>query len=330
MKPFVPVLFATSALLLAACGGGGGGPNPPAGGGGGNPSPSPTPTLAPATTNASGVVVDDASGNPLSGVHVALMPWGPCGATPSSATSITPQNDGCPTPLPSPQVTTDPSGNFTLGSVPNGHYLLVIGNDVTFTPPPGYAPPACNTGCPTPSPAPFTVQAVVHDNVTLTGGNQTLKAPVLPSNAYYVVPSWETNGDYRLATLDASTEMPCAIAWQYLRAQNGLAGSSMDEWLTENVRAINRASQVKAGSYQTLAAHETNGSGGTSCSELLINQTLFATNPTANSYAVDPRTLWFGGQYIPYNPNVAASAVGLAEFPIDPRSSADPNQPAWP
>ncbi|HET9096506.1 MAG TPA: carboxypeptidase-like regulatory domain-containing protein [Candidatus Baltobacteraceae bacterium] len=327
MKRFVPVLFASSAFVLAACGGGGGGINPPAGGGGSTPTPSPTPTLAPSTTSASGVVVNDANGAPLPGVKVALMPWGPCGATPSPATAITPQNDGCPTPLPSPQVTTDPGGNFTLNGVANGHYLLVIGNDVTFTPPPGYAPPTCTNNCPTPSPAPFTVQAVVHDNVTLTGGNQTLKAPTLPAVATITPQPWETNGDYRLATLDASTEMPCAIAWQYERAQHGLAYTSVDEWLTENTRAVNQATITNGGgSYTVLSIYGTNNSGGTDCATNLIDPGMFAVNP----YAVDPRTLWFGGEYVPYNPNVASSARGIAEFPIDPRSNTDPNQPTWP
>ncbi|HLI95971.1 MAG TPA: hypothetical protein VKT72_07770 [Candidatus Baltobacteraceae bacterium] len=325
MKRYVPVVFAAGALLLAACGGGGGGGiTPPSGGGGSTPSPAPTQT--PSTTNASGIVVDDKTGSPLSGVKVVLMPWAPCGATPSPVTSITPGNDGCPTPLPSPQATTNSNGAFTLNGAANGHYLLVIGNDVTYTPPPGYAPPSCTNNCGTPTPAPFTVQAVVHDNVTLTGGNQTLKAPTLPSNAYYAPPAWETNGDYRLATLDASTEMPCYIAWEYERAQNSLPGSSVDEWLTENIRSVNFASQQRSGAYSVLSVNGTDVSGGTSCNQNLVDSGMFAVN----TYATDPRTIWFGGQYLPYNPNVSASAVGAAEFPIDPRANKDPNQLSWP
>ncbi|NNM93690.1 MAG: hypothetical protein HKL92_10145, partial [Candidatus Eremiobacteraeota bacterium] len=152
--------FASVALLVAC--GGGGGPSPVPGGGS-TPTPvsSPgiTPSPVPPTTNASGVVVNDADGQPLAGVRVVLMPWAPCGATPAPA-SITPENDGCPTPLPSPQATTNPTGQFVLNGAPNGHYLLVIGTDSTNTTDP--------------------VQATVHDNVTLSGGNQTLLAPVLP------------------------------------------------------------------------------------------------------------------------------------------------------
>ncbi len=319
---------------LAACGGGGGS-------GGGipstNPSPTSTPINAPTpgspTTNASGTVVNDGTGNPMGGVSVKLMPWGPCGATPAPAT-ITPEGDGCPTPLPSPQVTTAPNGTFTLGSVPNGHYLLVIGADAVATVPPGYTTPPGNCGanpCPTPSPVTGTpVQATVHDNVTLTGGNQTLVAPTLPSvPAGYTAPAWETNGDYRLATLDATTEMPCLIAWQYERAQNGLAGGSVDEWLLENVRANNAWAQVApAGSqYFLMSSASAAESGGTSCASY-INATTFSQNANAT----DLRTLWFGGQFLPYEYNGSPNSPirGLAEFPIDPRSYTDPNHPNWP
>lgn len=329
VKPYVPVVFAAGALLLAACGGGGGGGITPPSGGGSTPTPAPTQT--PSTTNASGIVVDDKTGAPLSGVKVSLMPWAPCGATPSPMTSITPSNDGCPTPLPSPQATTNSNGDFTLNGVANGHYLLVIGNDVAYAPPPGYTPPSCTNNCGTPTPAPFTVQAVVHDNVTLTGGNQTLKAPTLPSNAYYAAPTWETNGDYRLATLDASTEMPCYIAWEYLRAQNSLPGSSVDEWLTENVRADNYASQQKTGSYSTVSNYAPNVSGGTSCDSLIASG-LFATNPIVNPHAVDPRAIWFGGQWLLYEAQGTTfyQGIGMAEFPVDPRAGTDQNQPSWP
>lgn len=331
MKRFVPVLLATSAVLLAACGGGGGGTPPTNNGGGPSPMPTNTPTLAPSTTNASGIVVNDSTGTPLPGVKVALMPWATCGPTPAPATAITPSNDGCPTPLPSPQVTTDPNGNFTLNAVANGHYILVIGNDVAYTPPPGYTPPSCTTNCGTPTPAPFVVQAVVHDNVTLTGGNQTLKAPTLPGNAYYSAPAWETNGDYRLATLNAQTEMPCYIAWQYLRAQNSLAGSSVDEWLTENVRADNTAKQ-KAGTYATVVDDVAGISGGNSCSDFVNQGNLIAngTYPPTN-HALDARTIWFGGQWLLYEASGTDfyQGLGLAQFPIDPRSNTDTSQPVW-
>lgn len=324
------------AAALAACGGGGGGGNPPAN----TPTPMNTPTLVPTmgsspTTNASGTVVDDSSGSPLSGVAVKLMPWSPCAATPSPSTSITPENDGCPTPLPSPQATTNASGQFTLGNVPNGHYLLVIGTDAVATVPPGYTTPPGNCGgpCPTPTPVPGTaVQATVHDNVTLTGGNQTLVAPTLPAvPAGYTPPAWETNGDYRLATLNAQTEMPCLIAWQYERAQNGLAGSSVDEWLLENARAENAYTMDgrPVGVVPTIAGG-TSDNGGTACGASLVDSAIFAVG--ANAYATNARTLWFAAQYAVYSANGGTNneAAGLAEFPIDPRSYTDPNHATWP
>lgn len=312
-------------VALAACGGGGGGgTTPPAMNA---PTPSTTPTQAPSATNASGTVVDDGSGTPLAGVAVKLMPWAPCGPTPSPATSITPENDGCPTPLPSPQVTTAANGTFTLSGVPNGHYLLIIGADAVATIPPGYTTPPGNCSpnpCASPSPVPgAAMQATVHDNVTLTGGNQALVAPTLPTvPSGYTAPMWETNGDYRLATLNASTEMPCLIAWQYERAQNSLAGSSVDEWLIENVRAIVAYNQVAPpGSASTpLTTGNSGATGGTSCPASVVNASAFSQS----TYATNLRALWFGGEY------VYAGAVGLAEFPVDPRSFADPNHPVWP
>lgn len=332
---FSPALALPALALissLAACGGGGGG-------GGGTvmpptttPTPVSTPTLTPsATTNASGTVVDDESGAPLAGVPVKVMPWGPCGATPAPS-AITPEADGCPTPLPSPQATTNAQGLFTLNGVPNGHYLLVIGADAVATVPPGYTTPPGNCGnnpCPTPSPVAGTpVQATVHDNVTLNGGNQTLVAPTMPPvPSGYTAPTWETNGDYRLATLNASTEMPCLIAWQYERAQYGLASGSVDEWLIENVRADNAYNQVAAagstfpiittGTYHTSGDVACGGSGVATVSQIAL---------TATPEGTDPRTSWFGGQYAVGN----NGWLGLAEFPIDPRSYTDPNHPNWP
>uniref|UniRef100_E6PI56 Uncharacterized protein n=1 Tax=mine drainage metagenome TaxID=410659 RepID=E6PI56_9ZZZZ len=297
------------AALLVACGGGGG-PSPvPNGGSTPTPvstSPGTTPSPVPPTTNASGVVVNDANGQPLAGVPVKLMPWAPCGATPAPA-SITPENDGCPTPLPSPQATTNPTGQFVLNGAPNGHYLLVIGNDSTT-----------DTG---------TIQATVHDNVTLTGGNQLLSAPTLPPVPTITPAPWEINGEYRLATLDATTEAPCFVDWQNERAANGLAAGSIDEWLLENVRATNTFHQSPnyynapwpGNAYGGLVT-EPNGSfgGGSSCATLMN----FASFPNAIN-DMNPQTEWLGAQY-------TFGVAGFAQFRIDPRSYTDPNVPNWP
>lgn len=304
------------AAALAACGGGGGsGPSSSPVVFGTIPPPTPCPAgytgTAPAcvasqsTTTATGIVVEDATGAPLAGVPVKLMPWAPCGPTPAPS-GITPENDGCPTPLPSPQATTAADGSFTLGNAPNGHYLLVIGTDST-----------ASTG---------TVQATVHDNITLAGGQQALKAPALPPVPTVTPPAWETNGHYRIATLNPTTELPCFQAWQSERATNGLAAGTNDEWLLENVRSLQLARGVglpvsPVTTQYTLTSGEAGISGGSSCSDM-IDPTLFSNQNS--SYAIDPRADWFGGQYAYKN------GLGLAEFPIDPRSYVDPNVPSWP
>ncbi len=320
------------AAALAACGGGGGGGSttPPA-----MNAPTPVTSTTPGVTSASGTVVDDGTGMPLAGVSVKLMPWAPCGPTPAP-NSITPENDGCPTPLPSPQVTTAANGTFALNGVPSGHYLLVVGADAVATVPPGYTTPpsSCSGACPTPSPVPETpVQATVHDNITLTGISQTLVAPTLPSvPAGYTAPAWETNGDYRLATMNASTEMPCLIAWQYERAQNSLAGSSVDEWLLENARANNAYQQgLSAGiTLYPISTGGSSSSGGVACAGATVNPAF--TLAPEDAYATNARTLWFAGQYAVYSANGGSDneAAGYAEFPIDPRSYSDPSHPTWP
>ena len=301
---------------LVACGGGGGGSNPlPVGGGGGaSPTPVSSPVTTPgsATTNASGVVVNDANGSPLSGVRVVLMPWAPCGTPPPTA-QITPENDGCPTPLPSPQATTNASGQFTLNGAPNGHYLLVIGNDSTSDTDP--------------------VQATVHDNVTLAGGNQTLLAPTLPPVPTITPQPWETNGEYRLATLSPTTETPCLVDWQQERASNNLPAGSIDEWLLENIRATNTFHQSPSyfnapwpgnafGSLTTGNA----GGGGVTCQDVL--GTMFVPGTVGGNYSYSPQTVWFAGQFLTGSSTVATQQS--IEFPIDPRSFTDPNVPVWP
>ena len=273
--------------------------------------------------------MDDGTGTPLAGVSVKLMPWAPCGATPAPS-AITPESDGCPTPLPSPQATTNASGQFALNGAPNGHYILIVGSDTVATPPPGYAPSLCNPCSATPSPAPFTVQATVHDNVTLTGGNQVLAAPTIPPIPTVTPKAWETNGSYRLAMLDASTEMPCYIAWQYQRGLRSLPLGTADEWITEQVRGINYGQQHGGVSVKLLTSGGFQNSGGTTCDASLVFTSTFQGSIAALPYATDLRTLWFGGQFVlGYSGGVSYGIVGLAEFPIDPRSYVDPNIPTW-
>jgi hypothetical protein len=193
----------------------------------------------------------------------------------------------------------------------------------------GYAPSSCLNACPAQTAAPFTVQATVHDNVTLSGGNQTLSAPTLPQYSGVTVPTWETNSDYRLATLDATTEMPCYIGWQYERAQNGTAGSSVDEWLVENTRAFIQATvQRDTSAVAITGQYGFSGSGAPDCAESLIEGTGFGTGPAGpgggNAYAKDPRAVWVSGAGYPVLTPVGASAsspIGSFGFMVDPRAS---------
>ncbi|MHB8392866.1 MAG: carboxypeptidase-like regulatory domain-containing protein, partial [Acidobacteriaceae bacterium] len=304
----ITFVLAASLAALAACGGstGTGGP-PPTSAPSPTATPVVTPTVGPMTTNATGTVLSDPAGTPMSGVRVVLMPWAPCGPTPAP-NSITAENDGCPTPLPSPQVTTAPNGTFALNGVPNGHYLLVIGSDSTSD----------------------ATTATIHDNITLTGGNQALVAPTLPAIPSYTVPAVETGGSYRLLALNAN-EVPCLTAWQTDRTAIGVFSGVEDEWLAEQVRDVNGWVQTGAGAgktYNPLTIGNTNVSGGSApCSSALFSPPSILTTSFA-PYGNDPRTLWFAGTWSIYQGGLQAS--GIAEFPIDPRSFTDPNYPNWP
>lgn len=291
--------------LLTACGGGGGtgggtpATNPPA-----TPTPCPagdtgTPPncVAPTTTNASGTVVNDANGSALAGVTVVLEPW-TAGAT----------------PLPAPQATTDASGNFTLANAPNGHYLLVIGNDT-----PGQ-----------------TATAVVHDNVTLTGGTQSLKAPTLPTIPGYTAPAWETNGDYRIASLDATNEVPCFTAWNNDRAAHSLTKAVPDEWLQESTRAqwsfsANGSSGSRPANNGYLTGNNAGGGGGGTCQSAYVDPVFAgAVGTSTQNEALSSSTLWLGANWKQFTFNNSTQFAGTAQFPYDPRFQADISGLSWP
>jgi len=277
---------------LAACGGGGGSGGTGGGGGGGI-----IPTPIPSLTTASGRVVNDANGTPMSGVKVALRPWTAC-ATP------TPTTIACPTALPAPQTTTAADGSFILSNAPNGHYMLIVGNDV-----PGDA-----------------TVTTVHDQITLSGGAQTLNAPNLPPVPTVTPPAWETNGSYRIGVVDPTTEAPCFNEFNLKRQSNALPQVVADEWLTENIRDVTRF--VESGSYfaapwpgnqyGSLQYAIALIAGGTSCSQMI--DPAFA--PGADANATDPRTTWFGGYY--------NSIAGRAQYPLDPPTVPDSHGIVWP
>ena len=238
------------------------------------------------------------------------MPWGPCNTnTPLPNQAITPENDNCPTPLPSPQATTGANGAFTLTSAANGHYLLVIGSDSTST-----------TG---------TVQATIHDNVTLNGGAQTLVAPTMPPLPTVTPAAWQTNGDYRIATLDPTTEVPCLAAWnQERQTMYLLAPGTADEWLVESSRNINTArmnggvpvNSFSVSVWKSLTESMDGNDGGSSCLEGLVAPGIFSGGFPA---ATTPEAVWFGGYYSPI------TGLGVAQFPIDPRAFTDPLVQTW-
>ena len=294
--------IAVSAIALSACGGGGGS-------GGSTPPIQPTPVVTstpPGTTTASLTVVDDQNGAPLGGVAVKLYPWAVGCSTP------TPTSVSCPTALPAPQATTDAAGHATLANVPNADYLLVIGSDSKND----------------------TTRATVHDHVKFTGGTVAYAAPS-PMPIPLVTPNaWETNGDYRLATINATSELPCFNDFNALRTQNGLPTLVFDEWLMENVREWAVARQNPAYTagmvdprntwgYATSGEINESGGGG-SCGGLATSTGFNLGKP----YSTDARTLWFGGQWVSYSNGT--QAVGTIEFPVDPRVLRDPNALPWP
>jgi hypothetical protein len=298
MKLRVRLCAALAAMALQCGCGGGGAPSGPPGSivpiTTSTASPTSSPTTAPSSATVSGVVVDDATGEPLGGVNVSLEPW-IAGAT----------------PLPSPRATTAADGTFTLDGAATGHYLLVVGNDV-----PG-----------------DTSRTTVHDNVPLTGGVQTLHAPVLPPIPTITPKPWEANGDYRLSSLDATTEVPCVTAFETQRTIRALPQVVVDEWLMENVRDANAYRQSPSfipgqtwpgNAYGYLTTGNGADSGGTTCTSALIVPSF------ESAFAIDSRSRWLGAQYLQDNAQTLTSAVGLAEFPIDPRELPDPNVPIWP
>jgi len=264
------------------------------GGGGFTPGPAPSPSQKPNATAAQGTLVDDPSGTPLAGVEVRLAPW----------TSY-------PTPGPSPApiltTTTDGKGRFTI-SAPNGTYMLVIGSDD-------------NTD---------TTRPTIHDKVVLAGQTM-LAAPTMPPVPGITPAPVETNGDYRLVTIDQTHELPCIQEYDAQRKLHGLANPVIDEWLTENVRAwvnqsvtaYNKQADPK-NQYGFLTTGNATGTGGINCA--FIADAAF-TNAAATYAMMSP---WYAGSYLPYQQGSPYTAYGASEFPTDPRLGSDPNAVSWP
>lgn len=293
--------------LLSACGGGGS-----TGGGNYNPQPGPSSSNPPpsSATMAQGTLVDDPSGSPLAGVTVRLDPWqwgnGPVSG---AAPAYTPPPNIVPGPSPTPIAvsTTDPQGHFTIDAA-NGTYLLVIGSD-----------DANDTSRPT-----------IHDRIVLSG-QKTLAAPTMPPVPGITPAPVETNGDYRLVTIDQANELPCITDYDAQRTNRGLAKPVIDEWLTENVRAFvaqsitpyNKQSDA-ANPYGFLTSGNESVTGFVDCGPMASG----AFSGAGNSWASE--SPWYAGAYRPGgNAALNEPAYGASLFPIDPRLFIDHNVPNW-
>jgi len=245
----------------------------------------PTPTPSPSTTTATGQLVTDPGGIAIAGVHVALQPWA-----------------AYPTPGPSPTplaitATTDASGNFTLAGVPNGSYLLIIGSDSSAD----------------------VTQPTIHDHITLTGGNQTLVAPTLPSVSTLVtVSAVESSGKYRFRSLTNS----CFA--EVNAARTASPKLVADEWLLESAYWF--AEAHNAAGFPGPNPGFNNGSIGTNygfvapssgCAELV------ADNATAVNYV---SAVWYGGYYEP----TGAAYAGMSTAGDMRVVSPNPGNANWP
>jgi hypothetical protein len=277
-----------------------------------------------------GVLVDDPSGRPLGQEPVKLMPWKPCRFATIDGKMRKPETMTCPTPVATTSTTAN--GHFVLHAPP-GHYLLVIGSDSTTD----------------------MTRPTIHDNVTIATSPkvQHLLAPgictynnephCLPPIALYTPHPMEVNGDYRLSDLTGPQsrveEWPCIRAFDADRGRRGLIHAVVDEWATENIRAIVHQHTAPVSStpppvdpFGFLTAGYTLNLGGSNCAVSTIREVFHWLHGQSLRYAAGPQTLWFAGSYDPYNYKSPHSGFGAAEFPVDPRTGfKDPYSPAyWP
>jgi hypothetical protein len=277
-----------------------------------------------------GVLVDDPSGRPLGQEPVKLMPWKPCRFATIDGKMRKPETMTCPTPVATTSTTAN--GHFVLHAPP-GHYLLVIGSDSTAQPP-------------------VVTRPTIHDNVTIATSPkvQHLLAPgictynnephCLPPIALYTPHPMEVNGDYRLSDLTGPQsrveEWPCIAAFDAARGRRGLIHAVVDEWATENVRAIVHQHTAHVSStpppvdpFGFLTTGNTLSFGGSPpCAA--INAYVMGGKWPKVAYPRNPQTLWFAGEYH-FDP-AGKYSFGSAEFPVDPRTGfKDPYSPAyWP
>jgi hypothetical protein len=268
---------------------------------------------------AHGFVYSDPQGKPLGGVRVAIAPW----TQPNIAPHLV--------------ATTKANGSFSFRTQP-GHYLLVIGNDVAYTPPPGYHTPDPLTS-PGKDPGLTSVDwvATVHDNITLRAGSHEIHAPRLPvepgawqkPGSRIAVPAVEKSGNYRIAKL-TPVEAECYAVEQTVRQHYRRSTLVADEWLVENARAVNKAyiANDQPGGLHTVktldypASHGgAAGDGGSACAQLVI---------TGHSAIENHRTdtALYGGVYAFTTPDPHGNIDGFffEQWYPDPRTVTQ----AWP
>ena len=190
------------------------------------------------STQAWGYVYSDPDGKPIANVRVEIAAWAPIRGKLQPSLEV---------------ARTNLRGRFAF-SAANGKYLLTIGSDEAYTPPPGYQTPNPLTpvgddpGLPN-----MHWLATVHDTIVLSGGSQQIKASLLPKQAYagkaggpykYVrVPPIEQTRDYRITQL-SRIEAECLAAEQIRRHQLHRNPLIPDEWLMENTRAMHKAQVI--------------------------------------------------------------------------------------
>jgi hypothetical protein len=107
----------------------------------------------------------------------------------------------------------------------------------------------------------------------------------------------------------------------------------LDEWMTENVRAIESYRKtLLAGArvYDTQAIFSgTSVTGRSDCKTALVDPAF--TKNGAEKLSLDSRSLWYGGEYLPPGtPGQPGPAHGAQLFGPDPRAIQNPANPPWP
>jgi hypothetical protein len=158
-------------------------------------------------------------------------------------------------------------------------------------------------------------------------------------------PAVERAMNYRLLTIDQKYEKPCVTGFDAQREVRNLDDVVVDEWLTEDNRAIVNAIKNPKftpftrpfGGLTSGFAYSQGGSslkpinGHPACWMANIDSTFFY-NPDSDPFAVDPRTHWYSGTYGQSNrQGKRGNLIGNSQYPRDPRSDfTDQNVPTWP